>query len=243
MGSGIDSYKPQYMHYPLGGFQDTTSIKLEYDGDKIIKRIGGTLQLSSSSPYSYIFSKEVYDEISYSSDEAVMITKFDSPDINTSDWKEKFRFSHGKIVECIILKNYSDNNDTIKYYYKNRVLVKRVSYGRKGLNYQSQYYYNNHRNIDSIITRYAARNPVTRNWEINMTGNKRVKEIFLDFDNYANPVKNLMIFDEIFNRSLSENNYSRYEKYEYDENGTIIAREKRWWKFIYENGRINFDKL
>lgn len=49
-----------------------------------------------------------------------------------------------------------------------------------------------------------------------------------------------MIFEEIFNRSLSQNNYRSYESKKYDFNGSVYEFSTRDWTFNYVNNQIVF---
>ncbi|MEY8759682.1 hypothetical protein [Chryseobacterium tongliaoense] len=92
------------------------------------------------------------------------------------------------------------------------------------------------------MTRRASFNPVTYTWDFDFTTKGRVKEVFKGYDNYKNPTKKLRIFDELFNRSLSENNYSSYEKNEYDNSGHSISFVERKWTLYYKNNEIDFSQ-
>lgn len=49
-----------------------------------------------------------------------------------------------------------------------------------------------------------------------------------------------MMFEEIFYRSLSENNYRSYESKSYDVNGNVYDLSTRNWTFNYINNQIKF---
>ena len=101
---------------------------------------------------------------------------------------------------------------------------------------ESFFHYNLNQNLDSVVSNEYYNNLLI----------KKTLEIFRAYDNNTNPVKNLYIFEETFNRSLNENNYSEYEKSVYDYRYTedLIHHEKLDWNFKYDGTNIiRFDIL
>lgn len=48
-------------------------------------------------------------------------------------------------------------------------------------------------------------------------------------------LKNLMIFQETFNRSLSENNYLHYQSEKYNSDNVLIERSEKSWNLSYDD--------
>jgi hypothetical protein len=71
-----------------------------------------------------------------------------------------------------------------------------------------------------------------------------LNEIFSEYDNAENPLKNLLIFEETFYRALSKNNFKRYDKREYNPANELTGTSFRTWNFIYDsNGKVKFDQF
>ena len=67
--------------------------------------------------------------------------------------------------------------------------------------------------------------------------------MFSNYDNAENPLKELGIFDEVFIRSLSKNNYRKYQKFSVrfiPLNKIDTGRQERAWNFKYINGKPVF---
>jgi len=240
----FESYHYIYMHYPNGVLPSSNTngiVRIEYDNqNRPTKRIGGLAALSGSTGFSYMFSNMYAEEITYGNNEISLFIKSTNPTNYPDRLKTVFKTENGKIVKKINVDvNYPQTNDTISYFYNNDRIVRSLRRRNSPL-YETKYHYNSIGNIDSIVTRPFLYNDVTHNWAINETVKYRTVQAFKDYDSSPNPTKKLMIFDEIFNRTLSENNYKTYESKTYDFNGSILEFSTRNWTFNYINDQINF---
>ena len=69
--------------------------------------------------------------------------------------------------------------------------------------------------------------------------------MFSNYDNAENPLKELGIFDEVFIRSLSKNNYRKYQKFSVNFSIPLnkidtVSRQEQTWNFKYLNGKPVF---
>ena len=69
--------------------------------------------------------------------------------------------------------------------------------------------------------------------------------MFSNYDNAENPLKELGIFDEVFIRSLSKNNYRKYQKFSVNFSIPLnkidtVSRQERTWDFKYLSGKPVF---
>lgn len=235
----IDKYYFGYMHYPnLNVLNQGRFFLVDIDYDKqnrILRRNGGLIQMSSSSGYDYIFSKEIYDSVSYNSNSISVERKVSSSSFEIPKFKRSlFLNSERKVAYKVIETTSPISKDTLTYQY-NAIGKIVKSFTSNPLNQEeSFFYYNSKHNLDSITTLYY----------FGAQLEKKVLEVFRKYDSSINPLKNLYQFEETFYRSLSENNYSEYEKRVYDFNNKVISIEQHTWDFIYdENGVIRFDIL
>jgi len=237
----IESYKFTYMHYPQAVMLTNSSnnVTIEYDSNnRPIKRIGGLLATPPQTGFNFIFSPDVYNEITYDNNNATIISKLNSAQGYTiAENKKIFEFDNGKIVKKTIV----NTNEIIQFVYEQNRISKLISKKNNLVTSQSDLYYNQNGNVDSIVTRGATWNNITSNYEIDFNSKVKTVEVFKDYDNKANPTKNLMIFDEIFPRSLSKNNYSSYENKSYDGYGHIYQFSNRSWILNYINNEITFE--
>ena len=235
-GGDVDSYRIANMHYNFG-WVGTDVVTIEYKKGKIVKRNGG------GGPYwpAVSFDEGVYETVTYNSNQAIIVKATTTAGYTFGPNEKRFFFNGNKIDQCIILVGSTGLPDTIKYAYSGESIISKTTYS-KGLRSRSNFYYNAGGNLDSIVTRYAEVNPVTIKYEIDPDDLRRDKEIFENYDTYPNPTKKLVIFDETFNRSLSANNYRTYTKLKFNKLGEDNLLERRFWIFVYENGKINLAK-
>lgn len=70
----------------------------------------------------------------------------------------------------------------------------------------------------------------------------KVVEEFSNYDSAINPIKNLSLFEETFYRSLTNNNFRKYERKEYDVDNNLILFSFKNWTLIYdESGKVKFE--
>ena len=235
-GDDVDSYRIANMHYNFGWVGNDV-VTIEYKKGKIVKRNGGG---GPSFPAGF-FDPGVYETVTYNSNQAVLVKATTTPGYTFNPNEKRFIFNGNKIDQCIILDGSTGLVDTIKYAYSGESIISKTTY-HKGIRSRSDFYYTASGNLDSIVTRYAEVNPVTIQYGIDPNDLRRDKEIFENYDTYPNPTNKLVIFDETFNRSLSKNNYRTYTKLKFNKLGEDNLLERRFWTFVYENGKINLAK-
>ncbi|WP_128414252.1 hypothetical protein [Chryseobacterium sp. Leaf394] len=235
----FEAYQLRYMHYPSNILPGSTGEKvtIQYDNqNRPIKREGGLLALPASTGFGYTFSNNYYEEVVYGNNEISLTVKLSLP-YSTDQLKTIYKTQNGKIVKKINIDPYV--NDTIEYFYNNEKVVQ--SFKKKKVPVSdTKYYYNSAGNIDSIVSRPYVFNAVSQTWQVDFSGKIRTVQLFKDYDNSPNPTKKLMLFEEIFNRSLSQNNYRFYESKSYDVFGNLYDFSTRSWTFNYVNNQIQF---
>lgn len=247
----VDSYYYGYMDYTLYGnygnlltvrpnAETDNLVKFEYNGGKIVKRIGGLLYINPATGYDYMFSTDYYLELTYHNNQITIATYIFG---NTSAANDQiiFKNTHNQMVKKVVKPYDNVRIDTIAYTYNsNGFLIKSINerhylHDNFIVTETSLYYYNGNNNLDSIVSRVFDE-------EGEFIWDKKVA-IFSNYDNSPNPLKDMIIFDDIFYRSLSRNNYSSYALFQYNAFGKWIKRESRTWTFIYDkDGNIDFDQ-
>jgi len=216
-------------------------VKIEYDHqNRPVKRIGGLAALPASVGYTHMYSSTYTEEVTYGNNEISLFVKSTDPNYFPDRLKTVFKTENGKIIRKVEVNvNYPNANDTLNYYYiddkivrSNRKKIFPVS--------ESRYYYNSAGNIDSIVARPYTYDDATQTWEVDHVTNYRTVQTFKNYDHSFNPTKKLMLFEEIFNRSLSNNNYRSYESKAYDFNGSVLQYFTWNWTFNYANDQIIF---
>lgn len=241
----VTEFSPQSYHfvnmdYPINmaiSISLDNLVKIEYDeNNKIIKRVGGKYYLAAGSGAGSVFTNEIYDELIYSNNLIQINRKTSSTNYFIHDFERKFLLDNqNRVIKKITYQeSIYPYNDTINYFYNNLGQISETFKGDIDLfNEKAKFYYNGNGNLDSIVA--------TKHYQ-NEPFSSKTKEVFSNFDNTPNPLKKLVIFEETFNRALSKNNYSKYEKLTYDSNNNLINSEFRNWTLHYDgSGNVNFN--
>jgi|SRR6218665_597492 len=238
--AGINSYKFYYADHPMGTPQGIgqNNVTVYYVNERPVKVAGGFLNMDQASGFPYVFDTNHYTEVYYLDYRATIINKLNSTTSTVAENKQIIGFTFdGKMGNKIIFDDNSQSSDTIDYHYENNLLKAFFRYNRR-LKEQSVVFYDARQNVDSIVTRYPSFDG--DQWHFDPESSDRKVRSFTNYDDTANPFKPLMIFDETFHRSLSKNNYAKWEEKVYDYDGHIIGGSFMEWTFIRENGMINF---
>lgn len=254
----IKSYHTSYMldYPPIMPFAnpDDMLIRLEYSNNKISKRIGDAFDVDGGG-YTFIMADFIYDKVSYNRNKIVIEKK--SSDFNIDPYVRTIDLNNdGTMLKKTSYKPVapgvitSIDTITTNYFYDSTKLLiktystKKISYSQSDNNLRyyedALYYYNDNRNLDSIITTRYGHNELQNIYEFK----HKVVETFTDYDSATNPTKHLNIFDETFLRSLSNNNFRTYKKVMYT--GIPLrfsSMEGKSWSYYYnEDGSVRFDK-
>ncbi|MBZ4042758.1 hypothetical protein [Flavobacterium hibisci] len=235
----LKSYSTEYMDYSNLMVGSIGSVKLEYDSQRrIIKKNGGFSPLPASlGNETYIFSPDVTEAIVYTNNE-IKITR-NIPNINLFFERKIVVDNQNRIIKKIIYKQDPELNDSIFYTYNNLNQIDETIklYGKPNylskFSQKAKYYYNPQQNLDSIVT-------VNFEEGQQVTG-VRIVEKFSNYDNAANPLKKLILFDETYYRAISKNNYSKYEKLSYS-NDKLTEKTNKNYQYRYDaSGNIMYD--
>ena len=241
LNNRLESYHFKYMDYPSGMALNLTLdnlVKIHYDyNNKITKRVGGILYLSSGSGFSTMFSDYLYDEVDYSFNQIKIKRKMSLENYSTPTFERiLFIDNHNRITKKIIYDQTTHpyTKDTIIYSYDNYGLLTESYKGNlNSYNEKTKYYYNQDRNLDSIVRKKHYGNEPYYDKE---------KEVFSNYDSALNPLKKLIIFEETFIRALSKNNYAKCEIFKYNGSNNLYWQETKTWDLFYdENGNVNFN--
>ena len=234
-----DQYVMTYMLYPANSFPgyDKPVVKLEYNVlGNVIKRTGGLLHINPNSGFGEFFNPGIYEDISYNGNK-ITITQADTfKTLNV--WpnpKPIFLDAQSRIQKTIKETTiYNTTYDTVLYYYSAGKLAYTVLD-----NYPNRLTRNFFFDAAENLTKTEA-------ISINRFYNDTLfleTEIFTDYDNAPNPLKRLGIFDELFYRSLSQNNFRKYTFQRTDKAGYVTATNNRTWQFRYDiNGNVIFNE-
>lgn len=232
----ISGYSPYYMVDLLKNMEENSyKVILENDGNHYTKKkYSGFLNVGNG-----VISLDTREDIISTEDNEI---KVEQKDRVITNYHFVVKMKNNKMIEKITT-NYK-NKDTLIYTYENQQL-RTITNRNNGIFYKAKVYYNTQNNIDSILITYN--NGVEYSHQGNpyyiFDENRKPSQkiVLSDYDSYDNPLKNLGYFDDLFIRSLSRNNFRKYRRYSYDNNGNIISESGKEWTLHYENGKVKFD--
>lgn len=243
----ITEYKPHYMNYRNLNYglstydlYDGDNVKLEYSNGKISKRITNLLMMGKDKVPIPVHFKRT-DDIIYQNNQINIISKSENEDMFPK-FEKQISLNGDKILQILNIGSYT--TDTLKFSYSKNILSFITVYN-KGVKSKSTFYFNKNKNIDSIVTKSGTMNYVSStdySYSFDGSTKRRKKIILSNYDHVKNPLKKLILFDETFIRSLSENNYKSYGEYFYNDDNTKSSYLEYTWNLIYENNKINFAK-
>ena len=222
----IHEYHPLSMFYPSLFPPDTTKIKIIYGKrNEIVQRIGAVIRTGIG----FTTYEHIADTVKYYGD-SIVITKqlLSEKDFsNMLEYKRKLILKNGLIVQEIFGRDfYGDrNNDTLSFKYNDQKQIIEVTQIQSGLYTKyHKYHYDSKGNLNTITAERFRKDVLT----------DRDTTWFLDYDSSPNPVKNLVIFQECFYRSLSTNTFTKYIHKSYSMIHATKSNFWREWDFEYD---------
>lgn len=237
--------------YPKGFFVNTPegidTVKFEYKNNLVTKRIGEWMQLPAPAGYSEIFTKLFETHATYTGNKAVVERVSKMEGTNFPKDIQTYSFDGKKITEAIFTyQNRANYLEKYVYTYKDNQ-IKSIdlfvtdSYYVNDLRSRNDFYFNTKGNLDSLVYREAAFDFYNESIPpyIDYSLKNRKVTVFSNYDESQNPFQNLGIFLDLYNKSLSKNNFRAYETKEYDKDGKpTINISSSSWIYEYVNGEV-----
>ncbi|KAA2240825.1 hypothetical protein F0L74_32335 [Chitinophaga agrisoli] len=180
------------------------------------------------------YSRLVYDSVAYNGNSlitTITITRhYRGTDINMPPRQRDIVLENGRMLQQITEK------DTTRYYYDGNKLSRR-EIRSKSHRVTQQFYFNLSGNLEKVTSRDSS------NYDNALLGT--TEETFSGYDNSPNPFRQrfLMIWEDLFYRSLSVNNYTQYNMVTYTPGIDIPAMTNIVSTFYYRNdGTLDFTK-
>ncbi|GLB49404.1 hypothetical protein [Neptunitalea lumnitzerae] len=261
----IEKYNGFYAQYnvPLSLSNPTYDnlVKFEYDeNNRIIKRIGDIIYTGIGG---YLHDS-LYTQLVYTNNEVHMEKKI-APFggllyVEGNEATITFDDNNRMIQKITFHENNNPQIDTTHFYYDNSgklISYLKTSNRDTNLDWDTRYYeesnlYYSNNNLDSIVT------IISMKWSdqpYTILKNKQT-QYFEEYDNAINPFRKLQIFEETFNRSLSDNNFTKYRvtsqayhylNNDYSQTPTMYEAYEIFsqnWSFVYdENAEWIYNEL
>lgn len=212
------------------------NFNFEYDSSsRLTKKVGGYVDLSSSTGFGKFFTNEIYTSLIYTNNK-VTVENFDTSDIYTVAKNSiYYTLNSSNLIEEKEIPNRITINSRKQFYkYSNGKLVEIVT------TYPNMTYYPDDE-TDYVLTYsekfyYDADNNLTKTEYTEQHNGKdegeKIVRTFEDYDASYNPFKRLQLLEEYFYRSLSKNNFRKYtETLYYYEN---VSKNETAWTFTYD---------
>ena len=225
--TGIGPYSPETFYY-------------KYAGDRFSLRMGGFTQFAYSGGYYSVFTPLRYDTVIYDAGSIMVVAESTGNGILYKQVDTVYyRVSNNMPQTKIYYDRMALAYDTTLYYYSPDQKLTRSIEDFNGTVYEKTYAYSPAGNVETIEGKITARS----------SGNVLYtsRETFGDYDNTPNPLKAYWLWDESFERSLSQNNFRAYSYRKWDATGLIAYSGVQdsldmTWHFQYTNGLIDYSK-
>lgn len=240
----LQSYDISYMFYAESIVPHPDKlVTIEFSpSGKVVKRVGGLLGLNPASGYLYQFTEDIYDEATVDGNCTILTEKENIDDFELSDPNERKIFFDGDKIDFIARRS-AQPGDYIRYdstffvYEGNRIdkTVRRnwvEDVTGVYFNYEEVKYFTYYR--ENVVKIQGSRRSYTGT--VTMT----TLETFDQFDQAPNPTKALILFDEVFYRSLSKNNFSEYRFQRWNRFDVLVDSYTLAWDLHYVNGVPTF---
>lgn len=246
--SAVDSMRMQYLlssleRQPLGGsviIDPATGVAPQvyftYVDGKAARRDGGFMSVPMGAGWAYKYTRDIFDVATYYRDSVIIRADDLLPNINVTPNKRKLILENGRLRYRIYYSGPDlSDTDTIK-----------ISYNSSGKVSQAESFFNLSYTVKTFTYNAAGNLTQVNGSTYARDTNQKLRETvetFEGYDNSANPLKQLWLWDDLFYRSLSNNNFTKFSFMEtqLDASGTLIAtnRSTAAWTFKYDNkGRI-----
>lgn len=236
-----DSIQGKYMIFDAGGIGYTPGTGsngyFSFQGNRISRRNGGFLPAPLSGAMSGPYSKDVYDTVIYQQNRIILETRTNVSGIIMPVNKRELILENGRIAKKIYHSNISDHKDTALYFYAagNRISRKEIRYSDRT---QVQVFtFDAQGNLQKIKTTLQISGQTTPNWT--------AEESFFNYDTRPNPLKGYWMWDDLYYRSLSTNNFAKYEfmkTYQTVNGPAMEARGMEWVLVPHAKGYVDYGK-
>jgi hypothetical protein len=214
----------------------TPRVYFTYVDGKVARRDGGFLSIPTGAGWTYKYTRDIYDVVAYYPDSIIIRTEDMIPDVTVLPNKRKLILENGRLRYRLYYSGPNNADiDTIK-----------ISYDASGKANKAEVFLNLSYTVKTFTYNVAGNLTQVNGTTYARDNNQKLKEtleMFEGYDNSANPLKNLWLWDDLFFRSLSSNNFTKCSSMETQlgAGGTTIAvhRSTSVWTFKYDNrGRI-----
>ncbi|GEP97788.1 hypothetical protein CCY01nite_40480 [Chitinophaga cymbidii] len=236
----LDSIRSIYMISDAAGILYnpgvSSSAYFSYQGNRITRRNGGTLPVPNVSGVAGIYSQEVYDTVLYQGNRIILETHT-RLNVTVPVNKRELILENGRIVKKIYFSNLSDHKDTAFYFYDAANRISRKELRNSDRTLTQVFTFDQQGNLQSIRSTLQINGQAKPNFVED--------ESFQHYDNRPNSLKGYWMWDDLYYRSLSRNNFSKYDflkTYESMNGQSMEAGGNEWTLVPHANGYIDYGR-
>lgn len=187
---GIPAFSP--MPNP---FLEEMKYKFEFTGQAVTARFGNFIPIFTPSPGS-VFSNGVFDSVEYLKDTIVVSKQTSLASVILPPDVRKFVIRKGRLHMRIRYAQAAIHNDTTWFYFGPKGKLARTEKRFQNVRILTDFTYNTKGNVKYVITDEYLGSEQTGHAET----------MFTEYDDKINPIKGLLFWEELLERTMSENN-------------------------------------
>jgi hypothetical protein len=159
-------------------------------------RTGGWLPIATSGGFSYIFSTLVYDTVVYNGNNITLTTHYNGDGIIMDPNQRDLLLENGR------LKRVVKAPDTTFFYYNAKNQPTKTETFSLSAHITRNFVFDNSGNLQNVKSSRVSREDEHIIYQ--------EEETFTGYDNKPNPLKGLWLWDDLYYRTVSANNFSGY---------------------------------
>ncbi|SEK46419.1 hypothetical protein SAMN04488505_101248 [Chitinophaga rupis] len=174
----------------------STMMGLSYLNGRPNVRTGGLLAIATSGGFSYIFSTLVYDTAVYNGNNVTLTTHYHGTNVIMDPNQRNLLLENGR------LKRIVKAPDTTYFYYNAKNQPIKTETFSRSVHITRSFVFDNSGNLQSVKSSSTSR------YDEQVISQE--EETFTGYDNKPNPLKGLWLWDDLYYRTVSANNFSGY---------------------------------
>jgi hypothetical protein len=172
-----------------------------YNGTTLLERMGGFIPLANGSGFAWKYIKDMYDTLQYETNRLIIETKPPLGSFNLIPDKRIITLENGLMKTSVMYVANAINDTTVYFYGQANKISKTERYFGRGKELKT-FEFNSQGNLEKVTTTLYDR--------FSDVVNTTILETFSNYDQVSNPLKNFWMWDDIFYRTLSNNNFAKY---------------------------------
>lgn len=237
----MDSIQGKYMIHDAGEISYGSGVSgtahFSYSEGQISRRTGGKLPVPPTQAMSGPYTKDVYDTVIYQPNRIILESRTSASGVTMPANKRELILEKGRLVKKVYHSNVSNHKDTALYFYgaRNRISRKEIRFSDRTLT--QVFTFDAQGNLQKITSSLQIDGQTTPNWTAD--------ETFVNYDTRPNSLKGYWMWDDLYYRSLSANNFAKYDflkTYQTMNGPAMEGRGMEWELVSHAKGYVDYSK-